>query len=70
MVKTFYNTHPTPLPKNTHLFRRGKHQFVGRADLLFDWFGFSCFVYLCLVTNRFNWSAKPKLVKQEVSLIQ
>ena len=33
-------------PENTHLLRKGKYHCT--ADLLFDWFGFSCFVELKL----------------------
>ena len=33
-------------PENTHLLRKGKSHCT--ADLLFDWFGFSCFVELKL----------------------
>ena len=29
-------------PENTHLLHKGKYHYT--ADLLFDWFGFSCFV--------------------------
>ena len=38
----------TPVTKaeNTHLLRKGKYHCT--ADLLFDWFGFSCFVELKL----------------------
>ena len=35
-----------PKPDNTHLLRKGKCRCT--ADLLFDWFGFSCFVELKL----------------------
>ena len=32
-------------PENTHLLHMGKYHCT--ADLLFDWFVFSCFAYLC-----------------------
>ena len=35
-----------PLPENTRLLRKGKYHCT--ADLLFDWFRFSCFVELKL----------------------
>ena len=38
--------HALVLPENTHLLRKGKYHCM--ADLLFDWFGFSCFVELKL----------------------
>ena len=35
-------THVRMQPENTHLLCKGKYHCT--ADLLFDWFGFSCFV--------------------------
>ena len=49
---------------NTHLPRKGK--FHCKADLLFDWLGFSCFAYVELDRGLQGWS-NPKPVKQEVS---
>ena len=40
--------------ENTHLLRKGKYHCT--ADLLFDWFGFSCFVVETI--NRFACLAK------------
>ena len=40
-------------PENTHLLRKGKYHCT--ADLLFDWFGFSCFVELKLQTDLLVW---------------
>ena len=39
--------------ENTHLLRKGKYHCM--ADLLFDWFGFSCFVELKLSTDLLIW---------------
>ena len=35
--------------KNTHLHCKGKYHYM--ADLLFDWYGFSCFAYVELDTD-------------------
>ena len=37
---------PIDVAENTHLLCKGKYHCT--ADLLFDWFGFSCFVELKL----------------------
>ena len=39
--------------ENTHLLCKGKYHCT--ADLLFDWFGFSCFVELKLWTDLLVW---------------
>ena len=39
--------------ENTHLLRKGKYHCM--ADLLFDWFGFSCFVEMKLKTDLLVW---------------
>ena len=41
------------MAENTHLLHKGKYHCT--TDLLFDWFGFSCFVELKLQTDLLVW---------------
>ena len=54
-----------PFQKIFTYFKRGKYHYT--TDLIFDWFGFSCFAYIGLIENRFTCLVESKPVKQEVS---
>ena len=41
------------LPENTQLLRKGKYDCA--ADLMFDWFGFSCVIVLKQSTDLLVW---------------